>query len=167
MATFMGDALRSDTIGTTPCFAVEIGGMEVATFSECSGLSATVETGKWQEGGLNHTTYKFPGRADYGNLTLKHGMTDSPELYDWFLSVVQGGRKCRKNITVKLVVPNNETSQQEPLRVWQLLSAFPVKWSAPSLQAGSNGIAIESLEIAHNGLVGPAEWPPGGPGQKS
>ena len=161
MGTFMGDALRSAKFGTTPCFAVEIGGLEVATFSECSGLSAMVETGKWQEGGLNHTTYKFPGRTDYGNLTLKHGMTHSQDLYDWFLKVVQGERKCRKNITVKLVVPNKETNQEEALRTWQLLGAFPVKWSAPSLQSATNGIAIESLEFAHHGLVGPVDWPPG------
>jgi len=148
MGTFAGDALRSDKFGMAPRFAVEADGTIVATFSECSGLSATVKTDSWEEGGLNYATQKFPGRTDYGNLTLKHGITDSLDLYNWFLQVVQGAMS-RKSITIKLFTPDT----QKVIRSWHLVRAFPVKWTGPSLQAGSNALAIETLEFAHDGLA--------------
>jgi len=148
MTTFTGDALRSDKFGTAPRFAVEADGTIVASFSECSGLAATVQSDRWEEGGVNFTTYKFPGRTDFGNLTLKHGVTDSLDLYNWFLKVVQGVQ-CRKTVTIKLLT----SDMQEVIRSWHLVHAFPVKWIGPSLQAGSNALAIETLEFAHDGLV--------------
>jgi phage tail-like protein len=144
---FTGDALRSDKFGTAR-FAVEVDGSVVASFSECSGLAATVQSDRWEEGGANSTTHKFPGRTDFGNLTLRHGVTDSMVLYNWFLKVVQG-EQCRKTITIKLHTPDT----QEVIRNWHLVDAFPVKWIGPSLQVGSDALAIETLEFAHDGLA--------------
>jgi phage tail-like protein len=146
--TLTGDALPSREFGTSPRFAVEVDGTIVASFSECSGLSATVRADKWEEGGVNYTTYKFPGRTEFDNLTLKHGVTDSLDLYTWFLQTVQGLR-CRKTITIKLVPQDLEGE----IRSWHLANAFPTKWTGPSLQVGSNAVAIESLEFAHDGLI--------------
>ncbi len=149
MTTFTGDALPNYRFGTATRFAVEVDGTIVASFSECSGLTATVQSDKWEEGGANFTTYKFPGRTDFGNLTLKHGITESLDLYTWFLQVVEGGKRCRKTITIKLMPQD----LQGAVRSWHLVDAFPVKWTGPSLQAGSNAVAIESVEFAHDGLV--------------
>ncbi|HWO73482.1 MAG TPA: phage tail protein [Dehalococcoidia bacterium] len=147
MATLAGPH-SFEPLATTPRFTVEVDGTIIASFSECSGLSATIATEKWEEGGSNHTTFKFPGRADYGNITLKHGVTHSTELYDWFLKVLRREPRVRKPVTIKLV-----DSQLNEIQSWHFIDAFPVKWSGPTLQAESNDIAIESFELAHNGFL--------------
>ncbi len=128
-------------------FAIEIDAQIIATFSECSGLEATMQVEKWDEGGLNHTSRKFPSRTDFGNLTLKHGVTESSDLYEWFLRVMQG-KDDRKLVSVILM-----TEALEELVRWEFLNAFPVKWSGPSLQVGSGAVSIETLELAHEGLI--------------
>jgi phage tail-like protein len=134
--------------GVAPRFSIEVDGTIMASFSECSGLSATVSTQKVEEGGANHTTYKLPGRADYGNISLKHGVTYSTDLYDWFLKVLRHEPAIRKPISIKLM-----TAQLEEIQSWHFVDAFPVKWEGPSLQAGGNSIAVESIELAHNGFL--------------
>jgi phage tail-like protein len=145
--TLAGDAMTSDKIGIAPRFAVEVDGTIMATFSECSGLSATVRNDKWEEGGANQTTIKFPGRVDYGNITLKHGISYSTDLFDWFMKVLRN-EKARKELTVKLV-----TQDLEEMRSWHFARAFPVKWTGPTLQTTSNAIAIETIEFCHDGFI--------------
>ena len=147
MVTLSGDARASDKIATSPRFSIEVDGTILASFSECSGLSASVKTETWQEGGASHTTLKFPGHADYGNITLKHGVTYSAELYEWFLKVLRR-EPCRKPISIKLV-----NSDLEEIQSWHFMDAFPVKWTGPTLTAGTNAIALESIELAHNGFI--------------
>jgi phage tail-like protein len=153
MNTFAGDTLKSDKLGLAPRFAVELDNSIIATFSECSGLSATMRTDKWEEGGANYTTLKFPGRVDFSNLTLKHGETDSFDLFNWFLLVL-GGKPARKEMTVKLMTYNLEM-----LREWHFVGVFPVKWTGPTLQTTSNTIAIEAIEFAHDGFINLNEVP--------
>ena len=147
MTTFAGDARDSDQLASSMRFCVEADGTIVATFSECSGLNATVASFKWEEGGANHTTLKFPGRADYGNITLKNGITHSTDLFDWFLQVLRG-ENARKNVSIKLM-----TEDLQEIRSWEFSRAFPVKWTGPNLQASSNDTAIESIEFAHDGFI--------------
>jgi phage tail-like protein len=155
MATFpweSGEKKGNDNkIGMSPRFCVEMDASIVASFSECSGLSVTIRNDKYEEGGRNSTTLKFPGRPDYSNITLKHGVTDTYDLFNWFLKVMRG-EKARKEITLKLLTP-----MLVELQSWQLSRAFPVKWTAPMLQTTSNTVAIESLEIAFDGFVSLAD----------
>ncbi len=145
--TFNGSAMRSDKIGITTRFCIEVNSEILASFTECSGLTATIRSDKWEEGGANQTTLKFPGRADFGNVTLKHGLSHSTELFDWFCKVLRG-EKDRREIAVLLV-----DQQLQQLQSWHFLRAFPVKWTGPTLQATSNGVAIEGIEFAHDGFV--------------
>jgi phage tail-like protein len=145
--TFPGNAMTSDKIGVAPRFCIEANKELLATFSECSGLSATVRSDKWEEGGANYTTLKFPGRTDFGNLTLKHGVSLSTELFDWFMDVLRG-KNSRRDIAILL-----RTQDLDPLQSWHFSRAFPVKWTGPTLQATSNTVAIESIEFAHDGFV--------------
>ena len=147
MTTYAGNVAPTDKIATAPRYAIELDATIVASFSECAGLTATMRNDKWEEGGANYTTLKFPGRVDYSNLTLKHGVTYSADLFDWFLKVMQG-QKLRKPITVKLVTQN-----LEEIRSWHFIEAFPVTWTGPTLQSTSNTIAIETIEFAHHGLI--------------
>lgn len=131
-------------------FSVEVNGSIQAYFNECSGLGATVKQETFEEGGSNQTTLKFPARADYANVTLKRGMTEWTDLYKWFTRVLEGKRD-RQSVTITLL---DGTSEPEPIRSWQLLNAFPVKWTGPSMKADATSVAIETLEFAHEGLIG-------------
>jgi len=131
---------------------VEIDGITAATFSECSGLTIETEFHEYRAGGLNTHALKFPGPTKYANLVLKRGMTDSQDLWDWYLQVVrlgQVGQQIRKSITVMLYDYTRESAVQR----WQFIRAFPVKWVGPEFRADSGAIAVETLEIAHEGLV--------------
>jgi phage tail-like protein len=146
MTTFVGDDVTSKT-ATAGRFAVEIDGSIVATFSECSGLAVTIAVQKYEEGGDNGVTLKFPGRADYSNIVLKHGITESTDLFDWIMQIING-ENARKNVSIRVV--NQDLSD---IRVWHFTGAFPVKWTGPTMQTTSNSIAIETFELAHEGFV--------------
>jgi phage tail-like protein len=153
VVNFAGDAmLTRGRLGSTPRFEIEIDGSVVATFSECSGLGVTVQTEKMEEGGANHTTHKFPGRVDYSNLVLKHGITYTTDLFDWFMQVVRG-EKVRKQVSIRLFGYEAGGDGLKEMTSWQYLDAFPVKWTGPTLQATSNNVAVETLELAHEGFV--------------
>jgi phage tail-like protein len=128
-------------------FSVHADGLAGAYFSECSGVTADIKVDSYEEGGANLTTRKFPGRASYSNVTLKRGLTKDNRFLDWFLSMANGG-KVRKSVTISIWTP--DTSQ--PLQHWQLMNAFPAKYSIPALQVTANGVLIESVEFAHEGI---------------
>ena len=131
---------------TTRKFFVEIGNIVRAEFSEVSGLNAEVEVLSYEEGGKNGFVHKLPGRVKFPNVTLKRGTTDSLELWDWFVQAVNGKIE-RRDVGILLY---NQEGQAE--REWTLERAYPVKWTGPDFKAGDNAIAIETLELAHEGL---------------
>lgn len=128
-------------------FGVEIQGIQVARFSECSGLEFENETFEYKEGGLNSRVHRLPGRFKFTNLTLKKGIAeDGNDLWDWVTNTVSGGIDP-KTVTVTLY----DLSGESPLRTWTYVGAYPVKWSAVALNAEQNAIAIETLVLAHQG----------------
>ncbi len=129
-------------------FRVRISGLNVAVFSECSGLEMTVKTQPVNEGGENRFVHQLPGRVEYGNLTLRRGYATSNELFTWFSNVLRPSQAMRKTVTIVLVSQRGQTVME-----WTFLEAYPVKWSGPSFKAGDNAIALESLELAHSGLL--------------
>ena len=137
-----------DDVFTAYKFWVEIESGLVAGFTECSGIQAETEVMDWLEGGENTTVLKFPGRSKYGNITLKHGFTDSTKLWDWFTKVLKG-EPDRKPLTVIMFDPQGKRK-----RTWNFNRAFPVKWQGPALKSSGNEIAIETVEFAHEGLLG-------------
>ncbi len=118
----------------------------VGGFSECSGLEMSLEVEDYMEGGNNGTVLKFPTRVKWEHITLKKGLTTSTELWDWFNGFVQA-RGLRKD---GLITLKNE--MQEPRVVWGFRRGLPLKYSGPSLNAGQSEVAIESIEIVHEGL---------------
>ena len=130
------------------CFAVEISGLIVAGFSEVSGLQAEIEVQEYREGGLNEYTHKRAGPVKYpSNLTLKKGITDSSELWSWYRDVMSG-KIQRKPVDVVLM-----NSAGDEWRRWKLQNAYPVKWTGPDMKAATSEIAVETLELAHEGLL--------------
>ena len=121
---------------------------EVAGFSECSGLEATVEFQEYREGGQNGFVYKFPTRATFANLTLRHGVIYRyDDLWSWHNDFVTGQGK-RKDGTIVLL----DESRSNPAKVWWFHRGLPTKWVGPALNANQSAVAFESLEIAHEGL---------------
>lgn len=133
-------------------FVLELGDVQVAGFAECSGLQIETKVFEYQEGGNNGTTLKFPERTSFGNITLKRGVTNSNELFDWQMDVANGVfftnyREFTNNIAIVL---RNDLG--DPVKRWNLIRAFPVKWIGPSMKASAAEVAIETLEIAHEGI---------------
>jgi phage tail-like protein len=133
-------------------FLVMIEGLLVAGFSEVSGLQVETEVEEVREGGVNDYVYKLPKGTKYQNLTLKKGMTISNDLWDWHRNVVAGKIK-RKTIYVIL----HKTKEEGQLdwdygNMYQIVEAFPVKWSGPDLKSEGNAVALETIEIAHHGI---------------
>lgn len=133
-------------------FLVMIEGLLVAGFSEISGLQAETETEEVREGGVNDYVHKLPKGTKYPNLILKKGMTVSNELWDWHRKVVAGKIK-RKTIYIILYNTKQTGSHDWDYdNMYQIIEAFPVKWSGPDLKSEGNTVALETLEIAHHGI---------------
>ncbi len=127
-------------------FRVEIDGLTRAGFRECSGLDASQDPIEYREGTEGLTARKLPGLNKYSNITLKWGMTDDAELWDWRKKAITG-KVERKNGSIVLL----DEAGEEKLR-WNFREAWPTKWTGPSFNATGNEVAIETLEITHEGL---------------
>jgi phage tail-like protein len=127
-------------------FHIEIEGLVMAGFSECTGLQVEIEAHTYLEGGVNGFEHQLWGRAKYPRLILKRGLTQIDGLWDWYWDVTQG-KVRRKNGTIYL-----QDSAQRPIFAWHLLQALPLKWTGPELKADSATVAFESIEVAHKGL---------------
>jgi len=115
-------------------------------FSECSGLDGTLQVEEYNEGGENSYVHKFPTRMTYANIVLKRGVGLSEDLWNWHFDYVRGQGKRRDG----LITLQNE--MQLPIKLWKFKRGLPLKWSGPTFNATQNAVAIESLEIVHEGL---------------
>jgi phage tail-like protein len=115
-------------------------------FSECGGLESSLQVEEYREGGRNGGVLKFPTRVTWGNLTLKRGLTADSDLWEWYDGFVQGRGRRRDG----LIVLQNDLHL--PVAIWQFRRGLPVKWTGPAMNAGQNAVALETLEIAHEGL---------------
>ncbi|MBN1947493.1 MAG: phage tail protein [Bradymonadales bacterium] len=137
-------------------FKVEIDGLLMATFNECSGLSGSIEPYDIKEGGMNSSVHRFVNRATYGDITLKRGFINIPELFYWMQDATLNSWSPRKNGSIVLFDDDNNEAAR-----WYFWRALPVKWEAPSLNASQNSIAIESLTLAVEWVsIAPPEPPP-------
>lgn len=127
-------------------FLLEVDGKEIGYFMSVGGLGVEMEVETVKEGGLNEFEHKLPGRLKWSNITLKRGITNSTELFEWMQASTPNGLE-RSTGRISMLNPTYETVQ-----TWEFEGAFPVKWTGPSLDAGSNDIGTEELEIAHHGF---------------
>ncbi len=135
-------------------FKVEWDGIIQAGFKTCSGLEFTQDAGTYREGtdptlGMR----KLPGLITSSNITLARGIADKSELWDWRKLIMDGKvGQARKNISIILMDDEGNVKVQ-----WDLRECWPSKWSGPSLDATSSEVAVETLEIAHEGVT-KVEW---------
>ncbi len=126
-------------------FLVEIGGITRGAFQEASGLDSSIDIIDHREGGDNTTMRRLPALTKYSNITLKRGVTDDSELYDWHQQWISGDPEAkRQNGSIVLL----DRQGKEKVR-WNFFSAWPSKWTGPSFNAEGTDVAIETLELAH------------------
>jgi phage tail-like protein len=121
-------------------------GNSAAGFSECSGIELTMQPEEYKEGGRNGAVLKFPSRVTWSNLTLKRGIAISTDLWDWHYGFVTGNGS-RRDGTITLL-----DEQRQPNRIWYFSRGLPVKYSGAMLNATQNQVAVETVEIAHEGM---------------
>ena len=130
-------------------FNVEIDGITRAGFHEVGGLDSAISVIEHREGGENITNRKYPGQVKFSNISLKWGKCDDTDLYDWHKQWADGDPAAkRKNGSIVLL----DRQGTEKAR-WNFFNAFPAKWTGPVFNAEANDIAIETLELAHEGLA--------------
>ena len=128
-------------------FEVRLDDIPVAAFSECSGIQLETEVQDYAEGGLNDHVHKFPTRTKQSNLVLKRGMVDRV-MWDWYWQLYHDGVVKKRNGSIVV----RDASGQTVLLEWYFYRAFPCKWQGPELSAMQNNIAVETLELCHQGL---------------
>lgn len=143
-------ALLDSTSALAPAAPPALAGILDAAaggFSECSGLDLTQQPEEYKEGGNNGGVLKFASRATWANVTLKRGITGNSSLWDWHASFLEGHGKRRDGVIVLL------DSERAPARAWYFRRGLPVKYTGPSLNSTQNNVAIEAIEIAHEGIL--------------
>jgi phage tail-like protein len=116
-------------------------------FSECSGLEIGMDIEEYKEGGNNGTVVRLPTRIKWTNIRLKRGVALSDDLWQWHYGFVQGTVSRRDGVISLLDELRN------PVKVWSFKRGLPVRWAGPSLNAAQSQVAIEEIEIAHEGLT--------------
>jgi len=129
-------------------FRIEIDGISQAGFSECTFADTTTDPVEYREGNEPPVFRKLSGLTKYGNITLKWGITDSMDLYNWRQQVIDAGAlNNRKGIVITLIdEAGNDKSQ------WNIVEAWPSKYDPVDFSAKGNEVAIETLEIVHEGF---------------
>lgn len=136
-------------------FALEISGsggaFEVAHFQECSGLKSSTAVFEIEEGGLNGRTHKRVGQSKWENIVLRYASSESTSLVEWrdkFLrDLFTGGERTKWSGAILL-----KNNKGDVVRRYSFSNAWPVSWEGPSFNSGSSDLAVESIEIAHDGL---------------
>jgi len=128
-------------------FTVEWGGTRLG-FSEVGGLTQETQAIEYRDGEFKeYSSMKMPGLRKYSNITLKRGIVKSDNEFFQWLNTVKLNKIERRDLVISLL---NE--EHEPVMVWKVQSAWPVKVEGPALKASGNEVAIESIEVAHEGL---------------
>jgi len=115
-------------------------------FSECVGLESTMQVEERREGGRNDGVLKFPGRIGGANIRLKRGVGISKDLWGWHENYLLGRGKRRDGV-IELFNDSGDV-----VATWRFRRGIPIRWVGPNLVAGQSSVAVEELEIAHEGL---------------
>jgi phage tail-like protein len=129
-------------------FLLESGGVLRAGFSEITGLNSETDVVEYRTGADDMTNRKIPGMKKYGNITLKSGLAAGPDqdLLQWRQAVENGDVQ---RLDVSIII--QDELKVEKVR-YNLRNAWPSKWVGPDLKGGASEMAIEQLEIAHEGV---------------
>jgi phage tail-like protein len=122
-------------------FRVEIQGIQQAGFMECSAVGSHLEVVEYREGADVINVRKFPGKASYPDITLKWGLTDNQDLYNWHLQAVKGNLTRQSGSVVQLDDTGSEKTR------WNFFNAWPSKFDGPAFNAKGNDLSIVTLTL--------------------
>ncbi|MCE8427093.1 MAG: phage tail protein [Candidatus Methanoperedens sp.] len=130
-------------------FRFRIEGIEQAGFSECTFADTTTDPVEYREGNELPVFRKLSGLTKFGNITLKWGITDDMKLYEWRRRVIEHGAEGeRKSVSIVLIdEAGNDKSR------WEIVQAWPSKYDPTDFSGKGNEVAIETLEIVHEGFT--------------
>jgi phage tail-like protein len=117
------------------------------SFSEVSGLEAEIDVIEYRNGSENNVVRKLPGLTKFAKITLKRGIIGDLTFWNWLVNATQGNVQ-RTEVAIILLDEN-----RHPVMRWIFTRAWPCKWTGPMLNAKGNQVAIESLEICHEGMA--------------
>jgi len=131
-------------------FILEIDGVSQAGFREATIPDISSEAIEYREGNEAPTVRKIPGLIKYGNISLKWGITDSTDMYDWYKEAILDSKfnDARKNISILLL---DELGGE--VNRWNFVNCWPTKYNAPDTNATANEVAIEEMEIVNEGMI--------------
>jgi len=141
----MASTNRNDPYGQFN-FVIEIDGVTRAGFSEITGLTTDTNVIEYRDGDELNTVRKLPGLVKYTNIVCKRGFTQDVSLWTWRKNVLDGTTK-RTNGTIRLL-----DEQRNTALTWNFTAGWPVKWEGPALNGKTSEVAVEVLEIVHEGL---------------
>ncbi|MFL5927444.1 MAG: phage tail protein [Gaiellaceae bacterium] len=144
-----------DDPGTQFRFVVTIDGKDIGDFTALDGLSAEYNVMQYAEGGENGYEHRLPGQLKYSTIKLSRALdTKSARngggLATWFTTL--GGMDSRSSATRTAAITAFDAAGQE-IASWNLLDAYPFRWTGPSFSADGNSVAKETLELAHHGFI--------------
>ncbi len=145
-------APAEETAGATPGavdpyrsynFKLEVGAAE-AHFTECTGMGIKIDAIEYREAGNNQVVRKLPGQVHYSEITLRYGLTDSKQLWDWLMTAAKG-KVERRNVSI--VMLGADGTDTTPGLQWNLTQAWPSQWRGAKLDAMGREAAIEALTL--------------------
>jgi phage tail-like protein len=132
------------------CFVVKIDDQSLGSFNSCEGLGCEFVMEQREEGGNNGWVWQLPTRLKYSNVKLSRPVTrESAKIAQWFAGMAAGVK--RKTATIEA-----RTLDGTIVASWSLMDVVPVRWSGPQLNPDTAKVAVETIELAHHGFLGPA-----------
>jgi phage tail-like protein len=129
-------------------FKVQIDGITKAGFREASGLDAANDAVDYRDGDDPTHLRKLLGLQKFSNVTLKRGITSDQDLWKWRTAIMDGKiKENRKNGQILLLDDEGKEAAE-----WTFTDGWPTKWTGPTFNATANEVAIDTLEITHEGL---------------
>lgn len=127
-------------------FKVDIKDLGVLEFRSAEGLSVQREVLEIYEGGDNTKHHKLIGGTRYSNIVLRRGTTDDTKIFDWVKKTIDGTIERKNGAVIAL------NKEGKPVVMWEFTNAWPCRYEGPDFIAGNDEVAIEVLELAHDGF---------------
>jgi len=136
-----------DAPSLTTLQAIGIAVMAAGGFAEAKGLGAELEVMAYPEGGVNDFVHQLPVRHSWGRITLRRGVVRDAALWSWYQAGLVGSLGARRNGAITLC-----DDKGLPALRWAFRDGLAAKWFGPELNAGQSNVAIDGIEIVHQGL---------------
>jgi phage tail-like protein len=139
--------MTASVFASTTFFQLTIAGNSLGNFHSCAGLGAQIEVETHVEGGNNNFAWQLPSRITWSNITLTRPVTsDTVKVTNWLARTIRQAQPQDGEIVA--LEPD-----LTPITRWQVLGIVPVRWQGPSFDPANSQPAVETLEIAHQGLT--------------